>query len=241
LKSVDDRDYAKFILDGKFDATEDIGSLPNGLQVYFLTDGKGARIDFANPDIAIDNTANDRIVRTGRSCMICHSDGIRPIDDEVRSLTRKFQDPKQVQLLIARKEDAYRIEDLFSSNLDEQIIKDQNYYRSAVAKATGLNSEVVSKTLNDIYNWYVERLLTVEDISREVGINVNGLDAYIKASKDNVVLGLLKTPTRPIRRDQWETCFGRFEILIGARKQGLDHADPFPVGPLIDLNSLHRK
>lgn len=241
LKSVDDRDYTKFLLDEKFDATEDIASLPNGLQFYFLTDGKGNRLDAANTDIAIDNTANDRIVRTGRSCMICHSDGIRPIDDEIRSLTRKLQDPKQVQLLITRKEDAYKIEDLFSSDLDEQIIKDQNYYRAAVARATGLQSEVVAGTLNKIYNYYIERLLTVEDISREVGINVNGLDAYIKASKDNVVLGLLKTPTRPIRRDQWEAAYGRFEILIGARRQGLDHADPFPVGPLIDVNSLHRK
>lgn len=236
LKSVDDRDYVKFLLNEKFDATEDIASLPNGLQVYFLTDGKGNRIDAASTEIAIDNTANDRIVRTGRSCIICHSDGIRPINDEVRSLTRKLQDPKQVQLLITREEDAYKIDDLFSSDLDEQIIKDQNYYRAAVARASGTQSEVVSKTLNEIYNWYVERLLSIEDISREVGINVNNLDVYIKASKDNVVLGLLKTPTRPIRRDQWEAAYGRFEILIGARRQGLDHADPFPVGPLIDLH-----
>jgi hypothetical protein len=240
LKSVDDRDYVKNLLNETFDATEDIASLPNGLQFYFLTDGKGTRLDEANPNVAVDNTAVDRVVRTGRSCMICHADGIRPINDEIRSLTRKLQDPKQVQLLITRKEDAFKIDDLFSSDLDEQIIKDQNYYRAAVARATGLQSEVVSKTLNEIYNNYVERLMTIEDISREMGINVNGLDAYIKASKDNVVLGLLKTPTRPIRRDQWETCFGRFEILIGARKQGLDHADPYPVGPLIDLNSLHK-
>jgi len=236
LTSVNDRDYVKYLLDEKFDATEDIASLPNGLQFYFLTDGKGARLDFANPDIAIDKESVDKIVRTGRSCMICHSDGIRPINDEIRSLTRKLQDPKQVQLLITRKEDAFRIEDLFSSDLDEQIIKDQNYYRAAVARATGLRSEVVAKTLNEIYNTYVERLLNIEDVCREVGINVNNLDAYIKASKDNVVLGLLKNPTRPIRRDQWETCYGRFEILIGARKQGLDHADPYPVGPLIDLH-----
>lgn len=240
LKSVDDRDYTKFILDNKFDATEDIASLPNGLQVYFLTDGRGNRLDAADPNIAIDNTAVDRIVRTGRSCMVCHADGIRPINDEIRSLTRKLQDPRQVQLLITRKEDAFRIDDLFSSDLDEQIIKDQNYYRAAVAKATGLQSEVVAKSLNEIYTNYIERLLTIEDVSREMGINVNGLDAYIKASKDNVILGLLKTPNRPVRRDQWETCFGRFEILIGARKQGLDHADPYPVGPLIDLNSLHK-
>jgi hypothetical protein len=236
LTSVNDRDYIKFLLNEKFDATEDIASLPNGLQVYFLTDGQGKRIDFANPDIAIDKESVDKIVRTGRSCMVCHADGIRPINDEIRSLTKKLQDPRQVQLLITKKEDAFRIEDLFSSDLDEQIIKDQNYYRAAVARATGLQSEVVSRTLNEIYNNYVERLLNIEDVCREVGINVNNLDAYIQASKDNVVLGLLKNPTRPIRRDQWETCYGRFEILIGARKQGLDHADPYPVGPLIDLH-----
>lgn len=74
LTSVNDRDYVKNLLDEKFDATEDIASLPNGLQFYFLTDGKGARIDFANPDIAIDKESVDKIVRTGRSCMICHAE-----------------------------------------------------------------------------------------------------------------------------------------------------------------------
>lgn len=235
LKSVDDRDYVKIILHEKFDATEDIGSLPNGLQAYFLTDGKGNRLDVANPDIAIDNTANDRLVRTGRSCIVCHADGIRPIADEVRSLTRKLQDPKQVQLLITRKEDAYKIEDLFGSDLDEQIVKDQNYYRSAVARASGFQSEVLSRVFNEVYNYYIENLLTIETVSREVGVEVNALDVYIKASKDNVVLGLVKTPSRPLRRDQWEFSFSRFMILIQARKQGLDHADQFPPGPLITI------
>jgi hypothetical protein len=233
LKSVDDRDYVKFLLNEKFDATEDIGSLPNGLQAYFLTDGKGNRLDEANIEIAVDNTANDRIVRNGRSCIVCHSDGIRPLTDEVRSLTRKLQDPKQVQLLIPRKEDAYKIEDLFGSDLDEQIIKDQNYYRAAVARATGLQSEVLSRVFNEVYNYYQENLLTIETVSSEVGVEIKDLDVFIKASKDNIVLGLLKTPSRPIRRDQWEFAFGRFMILIQARKQGLDHADQFPPGPLI--------
>ena len=235
LTSVNDRDYVKNLLDEKFDATEDIASLPNGLQIYFLSDGQGNRIDFANPDIAVDTTATDKLVRTGRSCIVCHADGIRPINDEVRLLTKKLQDPKQVQLLISREKDAERIEDLFSVDLDEQIIKDQNYYRAAVAKASGLQSEVVSKTLNEIYNWYVERLMTMEDVSRELGVNINDLDTYIKASKDNVILGLLKSPTRPIRRDQWEAAYGKFEITIGARRQGLKHTDPYPPGPLIEL------
>ena len=235
LKSVDDRNYVQFLLDENFDATEDIGTLPNGLQAYFLTDGKGNRLDVANPDIAIDNVAVDRLVRSGRSCMVCHADGIRPIADEVRALTRRLQNREQIQLLVSRKEDAYRIEDLFSSDLDYQIIKDQNLYREAVSRATGMQSETVSKALNLIYNWYAEDLVTVDILSREVGIEFSDLQSYIRASKDNLILGLIKNPTRPIRRDQWETSFQRFQILIMARKQGLDHADPFPPGPLITL------
>jgi hypothetical protein len=235
LKSTDDRNYIQFILDEKFDATEDIGTLPNGLQAYFLTDGQDKRIDFANSDIAIDNGAIDRVVRTGRSCMICHADGIRPINDEVRALTNKIRNPRELKLLVTRKEDFYRIEDLFGSDLDKQIIADQNLYRDAVSRATGLQSETISRTLNEIYNNYIENLLTAAEISRDIGVEFNQLDGYIKASKDNLVLGLLKTPIRPIRRDQWEQSFQRFMIMIMARKQGLDHADQFPPGPLIPL------
>lgn len=235
LKSTDDRNYVQFLLSEKFDATEDIGTLPNGLQAYFLTDGQGKRIDFANPDIAIDNGAVDRLVRTGRSCMICHADGIRPINDEVRSLTNKLKNPRELKLLVTRKEDFYRIEDLFGSDLDKQIVADQNLYRDAVSRASGLQSEVVARLISEIYNNYIENLLTQEEISRDIGVEFNQLDGYIKASKDNLVLGLLRNPIRPIRRDQWEHSFQRFMILIMARKQGLDHADQFPPGPLIPI------
>ena len=109
LTSVDDRQYVQNILDEKFDATEDIGSLPNGLQAYFLTDGQGNTLDSANPDIAIDNESIDRIVRNGRSCIICHAVGIKSINDEVRSLTKKLQNREQVKLLIADKNDAIEL------------------------------------------------------------------------------------------------------------------------------------
>lgn len=231
--SVDDRNYVQFILDENFDATEDIATLPNGLQAYFLTDGKGKRLDAADIEIAVDSTAIDRVVRTGRSCMVCHSDGIRPINDAIRTLSRKLQNREQVRLLTTRKEDALRIEDLFSSDLDEQIVKDQNLYRQAVAKATGLNSEVISRMLNYNYNEYAEKLLTMESISREVGVNLSELEAYITASKDSLILGLVKTPIFAVRRDQWEQSYQRFMILIMARKRGLEHADPYPPGPLV--------
>lgn len=227
LSSIDDRQYVQNILKEKFDATEDIGTLPNGLQAYFLTDSKGKRLDFANPDIAIDNTAQDRMVRTGRSCMICHSEGIKQIDDEIRTLTKKLQNKEAIKLLITNKADAYRIDDLFGTDLDKQIVKDQNIFAEAVAETTGLQPIVNGKQYANIYDWYAEHLLTREDVIREVGLPPALLEKYVRLSNDNVILGLIKEPIRPIRRDQWERSFQGFMIVVIAAQQGAVPIQPF--------------
>ena len=112
--------------------------MPNRLQAYFLTDGKGNRIDAANTDIAIDLTAVDKVVRSGRSCMICHADGIRPINDN-RIFNVKLQENKLNYLL--REKKIKKVRDLFSEDLDDQIVQMENIYRKAVARATGMQSE----------------------------------------------------------------------------------------------------
>jgi len=231
LRSVDARDYVINILNETFDATEDIGTLPNGLQAYFLANADGSRLDFANPDIAIDNSSIDRLVRTGRSCIVCHAEGIRPINDEIRTLTRMLSNRESVKLLVAREEDQYRIADLFSSDIDEQIIKDQNLYRSAVSKTNGLSSERNAAIYAEIYDSYAEYLLTTDIICREIGMSKTQLKEYAKHSNDHVMLGLFKNPIRPVRRDQWERSFQKFMILIMNAKAG----KPFdqPVGPLV--------
>jgi hypothetical protein len=214
LTSRDDRQYVQNLLNEKFDATEDIGSLPNGLQAYFLTDGKGKRLDKADTDIAIDNTAVDRTVRTGRSCIICHAAGINPIDDEVRSLTRKLKDQESVRLLIVNEAQAYKINDLFDTNLDDQIIEDQMFYKSAVGRVTGMKPDLAIKEYASIWDRYAEKLLDKEDVAREVGVSVTMLEKYIRMSSDNVVLGLIKSPARPVRRDQWEQSFQNLMYIM---------------------------
>lgn len=214
LKSVDDRKYIQNILDEKFDATEIIGTLPNGLQAYFVSDGKGVRADFAATDIAIDNTAVDRTVRPGRSCMICHSDGIRPIDDEVRKITEFFRNAEQVRLLIPDEKKAYRVKDLYGSNMTKQVWKDQQFYQDAVNEVTGLDMRKNASALSDNYDKYAEFLLTKEVVQREVGLPMAQLEAFIRKSEDPVILGMIKTPIRPIRRDQWEESFQHFMLVI---------------------------
>jgi len=229
LKSVDDRQYVQNLLNEKFDATEDIGTLPNGLQAYFLTDGQGNRLDFANPDVAIDNTAQDRVVRTARSCIICHAEGIKPISDEVRTLTKKLQNREQVKLLITKKEDAYRIDDLFGSDLDEQIIKDQNIYSAAVARTNGLRMDVNAKQYARIWDDYWEILLTKEVAARDLGIPLADLEKYIRLSNDPTVLALIREPIGPLRRDQWERAFQGVQLIIIAQRHGLVPAPNQPV------------
>lgn len=236
--SVGDRQYTQNVLDEKFDATEDIGTLSNGLQAYFLTDGAGKRLDFADQDIAIDNSAVDRVVRTGRSCIICHASGILSLDDEIRALTKKLQDKEQVKLLVTKKEDFLRIEDLFDSNIDEQIIKDQNLYIAAVAKTNGLKADVNAKIYAKIWDNYYEKLMSKEQVALDLGVTLEELETYAKLSSDNVVLGLLKKPIRPVRRDQWERSFQGMMTIIMAQKKGLVNkiiiAPPVPIYVPVD-------
>ena len=206
------------LLDDRFDAGEFICTLPNGLQAYFLANGQGVRQDEAPINIAADSTSVDRVVRTGRSCMICHAEGIKAIDDEVRSLNKWNPKHEGVRLLIAKEKDSYKIDDLFSSDLDRQVIKDQQIYSDAVSLATGLKMQQNAKLYAGIYDTYIEHLMSKEDVARECGLNFKDLDALIKLSNDPVMLGLLRQPIRPLRRDQFEESYQGFMLIVVASK-----------------------
>ena len=69
----------------RHDGGEMIFNLPNGLQAYFLSDARGRRLDEGPLDIVQDKDREDRVVRNGISCMSCHADGMRKVDDEIRN------------------------------------------------------------------------------------------------------------------------------------------------------------
>jgi len=218
LTSTNDKNFLINFLHEKFDASEIIGTLPNGLQAYFVSDGKGNRLDFANPDVAIDNTSVDRIVRTGRSCMICHSEGIKPIEDNIRQLNRKLTNLESVRLLITDEEQAYQVVDLFGSDLDKQIVKDQQLFADAVGFVNGLDPNANGKQFAIIWDAYQEWNLTKEVICRECCCTQAELEKYVRLSNDPVILGLIKMPIRPVRRDHFEQSYGSFMLLIQATR-----------------------
>jgi hypothetical protein len=233
-KSVDDRRYMQNFLDEKFDATEDIGTLPNGLQAYFLTDGAGNRLDEADLNIAIDNSNVDRVVRSGRSCITCHGEGIKPIADEIRTLNTKLKNFESIRLLIPNEKDAYRVKDLFDSNLDQRIVLDQQIYFNAVAACNGLPGPVNARQYNEIYNNYAEVLLTKDTIFRDIGVPPDELEKIIRNSNDPVVLGLIKLPIRPVRRDQFEESFQNLMLTVLATR-ALQQPNPTAFVPAVPV------
>lgn len=219
LRSTNERDYLRQLLDEKADAAEIIGTLPNGLQAYFVSNGAGERQDKADNEIAKDYSNKDAIVRVARSCITCHGVGINPIDDEVRSLTAKFSDKEQLQLLIVDKKDQQRIEDLFSSNLSKRVVRDQQIYTDAVGLCTGLDPTENALRFSSYYDLYNETLLEKEVMARELGITVFDLEVVARNTKEPHVLGIIKEPIRAIRRDQWEVAFPDvMNALIATKK-----------------------
>ena len=85
--SIGEKNVIHNFLNETFDGSEIIFTLPNGMQGYFLVNGKNERVDEVPIDIAYDSLNEDRRVRNGRSCIGCHTKGIQPFasDSQVAS------------------------------------------------------------------------------------------------------------------------------------------------------------
>jgi hypothetical protein len=150
--------------------------------------------------------------------MVCHAEGIKLIEDNIRLLNRKLTNLESVRLMVADENQAYRVMDLFGSDLDKKITKDQQLYYDAVAETNGLAAPANAKQYGVLWDAYQEWNLTKAIICREVCCSAQDLERSIRLSSDPVILGLVKQPTRPVRRDQFEQSFGAFMLLVMAQR-----------------------
>jgi hypothetical protein len=214
LKSIDDRDYVNVLLDEKFDATEVIATLRNGLQAYDLTDGSGKRLDVANAAIAVDGETKlaDKQVYSARNCITCHSAGIRPFEDEVRALSRT-----EIALLVSDKRQARRVSDLyFSLDFGPVVAFDQSIYAASVKACTGLSAAENASQFERFTIGYIDQPVTPEMAAAEAGVAPNVLIGKLQRAGniDHTLAGFLRKPVRPARRDQFEKSFGQMmEVL----------------------------
>ena len=111
------------------DGGEVIFNLPNGLQGYYLVNASGFRLDDAPINIVSNPAASDPTVRNGLSCIGCHTEGMKTLEDQVRSVIESNTNPPY------NKAQALRLY-VEKTDMDALVGKDMEKYRVAL-EATG--------------------------------------------------------------------------------------------------------
>jgi hypothetical protein len=189
------------------DASEQYGTLPNGLPAYWLQDANGNRQDAVPPDIAHDRfaTGNDLQIYAGKSCITCHAEVIRPVDDYARRLYRGA-----VKLQAVDYARFVRLRQLYLSDLDGQVRDDQAAYARAILRASGRTPADNARAFGRAWDDYAEAGLLPADAAREIGVAADDLLAGLKRSAagvgrlDPVLAALVQEPPLPVRREHFD-------------------------------------
>lgn len=221
-KSSKGADTMANLLKQKVDAKELIATLRNGLQAYFIVNGNGDRVDFADPQIVRDKESkwDDFLIYAGRNCMQCHSMGIRTISDRVRNTLQAAPNGK-IELLIPytlKKEKQEVDEQFLSIDIAEVVKFDNAIYAAAVKACNGLDPTTNGTQFEAFSYNYLDRMITIEIAAMEAGITVDKLKMVLSKSTNidhSLTAFLAKPPHNTTRRDHWEAKgFAQMMLLI---------------------------
>ncbi len=179
-------DYLQDLTSDKYDNIELLAFNANGLLSYYVADKKGRAADMVSPEIAVDHQKNfepDLVVRVARNCIACHSAGIVPVEDKVRKLLEK-----NIKLIATDNDAKDRLTELFSTELP--ISKDQDIYKEAVLKATGLEPKELNRKFIHVWKSYYEDL-TIERAAKEMGLTVEEFKKQYEGTKDVRIISLI--------------------------------------------------
>jgi hypothetical protein len=158
------------------DAGEHIGSNKLGLQVYLVTDDKDNNVHQANERVAFDRTdVKDITVVAGKSCVICHSQGINVPYNGLLGLLQK-----NVKLRYADKDFKLKADRTYFGPLsriyddpsrETLMEKDRQNYNDAVKDVNGLDGSTNARYFKECLDWY-EQDITLEAAARECGVTI---------------------------------------------------------------------
>jgi serine/threonine-protein kinase len=192
------------------DGGEIIFNLPNGLQAYFLVDGKGNRIDQGPEEVVSDplKTSGTPAIVNGLSCMHCHMHGMIRFTDEVRDGTAVGGNAR------------VKVQDLFPTPKDMEVLvrRDEKKFLEALDEAIGPFIKVGADKDRPIRSFRNEPVgvlarryklldLGIETVAAEVGFEgPKALQALIRRSKGlrELGLGALARDGGTIKRFEWE-------------------------------------
>jgi hypothetical protein len=181
------------------DATEIISHNPVGLQVYFLADKAGKRVEFADPAVAWDRSNREDIrVKTARSCVLCHAIGLNPAIDGMAKLLLG----RDVELLTYDKDIQIEIEAFYTTDYGKLIQADNEIFAGAVKKINELQPQQNAYLFRKVVSWY-EGYLDVEQCAREAGLELEEFKKNLEPTISGRLANLFKENGR-ISREVWD-------------------------------------
>ena len=241
-------------LNGKYrhDAEEHYGSLSNGLFAYFLSDAQGGLQTAAPPEVGFDRTttSNDGRIHAPLSCIRCHVEGLRPLDDYGRQLwqgERKLAafDPKRFR----------RLEQLYLAPLKEELEDDVRRYARALTRLNGpawtpLKNATAYK---DAWRRWNDEKVTLSRAAAELGglnpdllkarlqryarpVNMNAKGEPVKPGEEpglgqlvpNSLAAFMLDDDSPMLRDHFAEHFGLMQKAYRGITEPLREAKPDP-------------
>ena len=198
-------------LDGDYDFNflEVYFTLPNGLFGFLLANKNREKADTAPDTVASDSTSTttDRRVRIGISCVRCHTDALRSIDDYAR---KAFGPGGETALGSPDREKARRLKQLYLGPLTEALAKDRASYAEALKAVSGFTPEQLAKAYGKAWQEYESPILLPADVARWLGATEEELLAAVRSAAktqgitDLALAGMLRTPPLSLRREHAE-------------------------------------
>ena len=208
------------LYDGDFDyqAVEVYFSIPNGLFGFLAASRAGELQDTVPDTIASDDVpiGRDHRIHTGFSCVRCHVEGIRPIDDWARAT---YDGPLALASYDAKK--LKRLKQLYLSDLPAQVKKDQRAYEEVLAKLNGTTPQENARLYDTAFKNFFTRKVMFEDACREWGYDVKEarvvLEIYARPENkgaDQVLASIVHPKFRGFRREHFEELFALGHTVI---------------------------
>ena len=181
------------------DGGEAIFNLPNGLQGYYLVNASGFRLDEAPINIVSNPAASDPTVRNGLSCIGCHTEGMKTLEDQVRSVIESNTNPPY------DKAQALRLY-VEKSDMDALVGKDMEKYRVALEETGGVigGVEPISR-FHEAFQGPVDAAYA----AAVVGLETETFRQNIRENRglQNVGLLVLDSQNGTVQRDTWTSSF----------------------------------
>lgn len=202
------------------DAEEHFGFLPNGLFAYYLSDANGVAQTTAPDKIGPDkqSTSNDFRIHAYLSCVRCHKEGLRPIDDWARKI---FQPPLGLAFIDKKRfeEDGRR----YLAEIQRPLLRDKQDFEYHLAMVTGWTPPLLSDAYKEWWEWANDREVTLEQAAVELGVRPDQLRAAVlrHAMPQPVGLGSLpltlapyaQDPPGAINREQFDEYFQKLQVI----------------------------